>query len=78
MEDIWNFMVNKDGRRSKGTLGKENIIVGDWNRRRGKKSFLETDNLRFITREKMTEVVSMGGETSNIPLKKRHGRSVIA
>ena len=28
LEDIWNFMVNKDGRRSKGVLGEGNIIVG--------------------------------------------------
>ncbi len=49
LEDVWGLMVDKDSRGSKGVRGEEEIIIRNWNRRGGKKGFLKTYNLGFIT-----------------------------
>ena len=65
-------MVQKNGRRGNRVRGREELIVGNGKRRAGKESFLEAENLRGIGRDKLPKVLSVGAETTDIPLDKRH------
>ena len=67
-EKVWSLVVDKYSRSIKGVRRKEESVVRNWDRRRGKKGFLKADNLRIIARKEMTEVIAVGDETSKIPL----------
>ena len=64
--------MNKHSRSMKGVRRKEESVVRNWDRRGGKKGFLKAHNLRCIARKEMAEVITVGDETSKIPLKQRH------
>ena len=71
-EKVWSLVVDKYSRSIKGVRRKEESVVRNWDRRRGKKGFLKADNLRIIARKEMTEVIAVGEETSKVPLDQRH------
>ena len=71
-EKVWSLVVDKYSRSIKGVRRKEESVVRNWGRRRGKKGFLKTDNLRVITRKEMAEVIAVGNETSKVPLDQSH------
>ncbi len=68
LEDVWGLMVDNDSSGSKGVRGEKEIIIGDWNRRGSKKSFLKTYDLGCIARKEVAKVISMRGEASEVPL----------
>lgn len=62
------FKMYEDTRRGKGVRGEEEIIVGGWNRRGDNEDFLKTHDLGLIARKEVAEIISMGSETSEVPL----------
>ena len=70
-EKVWSLVVEKYSRSMKGVRRKEEGVVRNRDRRGGKKGFLKADNLRCIARKEMTKVITVGDETSKIPLDQR-------
>ena len=70
-EKVWSLVVDKYSRSIKRVRRKEESVVRDWDRRRGKKGFLKADNLGVIARKEVTEVIAVGDEASKVPLDQR-------
>ena len=67
-----NRLVKKNSRgRNKGRRG-EKSIVRDRDRRTSEESFLKAEDLRGVRGNKMPEVLTVGTEAADVPLKNRH------